>query len=171
MELWIKASVTSEVWKLRFTHRPFLLEVLRISRRLSICISNYIWGVMNILLQVFLIECTLSDPETPECFSWCQILERSRTSCTIPYPSQSLTFLHCVFLFFSPLVLALSSTYAYLLPRIYSLLPVELPLHCSEIRTGSVVWTRETACHEKDPACDRSQKQMPEEGFSSSIII
>lgn len=79
-----------------------------------------------------------------------------------------------MFLFFSPLVLVLSCTYAHLSSSSYSLLPPELPPHCSETRgVSALLWTWETAWHEKDqyPACDSGQRQMPEKEFSSRIII
>lgn len=61
-----------------------------------------------------------------------------------------------------------------LLSSIYYLLPQKLPLHCSSIRGGSaLVWTWETVWQEQDekPAYDSGWDQMPEEDFSSRIIV
>lgn len=126
-------------------HRPFLLEILHICRRLSTCIRNYIGKVMNILLQSFLVfwwhQIT---PRDSRVLQW-QILETSRALYTIPYPSQlwpSNIENSCSLHWFLP------SPVQYMLSSIYSLLTQSFPLHFSEIRRGSALgWTWETALH------------------------
>lgn len=148
-------------------HRPFLLETLHITRSLSTCIRNYAGKVMNILLQGFLVfwwyQIRLRDSWM---FQW-QILETSRSLCTIPTPQVSLWpsniknswSLH--WFFPSPVQCMLSS--------IYSLFSTALFRDQVWVSLGVNL----SICLAQDhcAVCDSGQKQMPKEEFSSRIII